>query len=32
MRHRAQMIGSTLAADSAPAGGTRISCRVSLPP
>lgn len=31
MRHRAQMIGSTLAADSAPAGGTRISCRISLP-
>ena len=31
MKHRAQMIGSTLAADSAPAGGTRISCRVSLP-
>ena len=31
MRHRAQMIGSTLGTDSPPAGGTRISCSVSSP-
>jgi signal transduction histidine kinase len=31
MRYRAQVIGGTFAIGSAPAGGTRISCRVELP-